>query len=85
MMIGVVLLLLPACSFDCSIPAPEPENDGVSGNRFQESSSATPSLFSTDTPAIRKVIRPPAWPGWSLMSSGSVLVLHSLAMKKPGG
>lgn len=36
------------------------------------------------TPA-RKVVRPPTWLGWSLMSVGSVLILHSLAMKKPGG
>lgn len=31
-----------------------------------------------------KVIRPPEWLGWCLISVGSVLVLHSLAMKKPG-
>ncbi|HVC93621.1 MAG TPA: hypothetical protein VND64_08025 [Pirellulales bacterium] len=32
----------------------------------------------------RKVVRPPEWLGWSLMSIGSVLILHSLAMKGPG-
>jgi hypothetical protein len=31
-----------------------------------------------------KVVRPPEWLGWSLMSIGSVLILHSLAMKGPG-
>jgi len=31
-----------------------------------------------------KVIQPPEWLGWCLMSIGSVLMLHSLAMKKPG-
>lgn len=36
-------------------------------------------------PAPRKTVRPPAWLGWALMSVGSVLVLHSLAMKGPGG
>ncbi len=85
MMIGVVLLLLGLQFrlFDsCTL---NPKTTAFLANRFQESSSATPSLFSTDTPAIRKVIRPPAWLGWSLMSIGSVLVLHSLAMKKPGG
>jgi hypothetical protein len=35
--------------------------------------------------APRKTISPPAWIGWCLLSVGSVLVLHSLAMKKPGG
>lgn len=30
-------------------------------------------------------VSPPDWLGWCLMSIGSVLILHSLAMKKPGG
>ena len=33
----------------------------------------------------KKVIHPPQWLGWSLMSIGAVCILHSLAMKKPGG
>lgn len=33
----------------------------------------------------RKVLHPPEWLGWCLMSVGAVLVLHSLAMSKPGG
>lgn len=32
-----------------------------------------------------KTIVPPEWVGWSFISFGSVLVLHSFAMKKPGG
>lgn len=31
----------------------------------------------------RKVIQPPEWLGWCLISVGSVLTLHSLAMRKP--
>ena len=31
----------------------------------------------------RKRISPPQWIGWCLLSVGSVLILHSLAMKKP--
>jgi hypothetical protein len=31
-----------------------------------------------------KVIKPPEWLGWCLISVGSVLILHSLAMKRPG-
>jgi hypothetical protein len=30
-------------------------------------------------------INPPRWIGWSLVSIGSVLILYSLALKKPGG
>jgi len=28
--------------------------------------------------------QPPPWLGWSLLSVGGVLILHSLAMKRPG-
>lgn len=41
--------------------------------------------FSSDIGAgPQKVIQPPEWLGWCLMSVGGVLVLHSLAMRKPG-
>jgi hypothetical protein len=33
----------------------------------------------------RKTLRPPEWLGWALISIGSVLVLHSLAMPRPAG
>ncbi|HQU43586.1 MAG TPA: hypothetical protein PK867_12295 [Pirellulales bacterium] len=36
------------------------------------------------TPMPRKVIKPPQSLGWALMSIGSVLILHALAMKPPG-
>jgi len=46
-------------------------------------------LVTTPTPAAttmpRRTIKPPAWIGWSFVSIGAVLVLHSLAMKKPEG
>ena len=29
--------------------------------------------------------QPPAWLGWSLISVGAVLILHALAMGRPGG
>jgi len=31
----------------------------------------------------RRVVQPPEWLGWALMSIGSVLILHSLALKRP--
>ncbi len=34
-------------------------------------------------PNVKKTIRPPDWLGWCLLSVGSVLVLHSMAMRKP--
>lgn len=40
--------------------------------------------FAGDIGAIpNKVIHPPEWLGWCLISVGAVLMLHSLAMPKP--
>lgn len=47
------------------------------------SSPMAASFFNAS--GARKVVEPPEWLGWCLMSVGAVLVLHSLAMKKPGG
>jgi hypothetical protein len=33
----------------------------------------------------RRTLKPPPWVGYAVMSVGAVLVLHSLAMKRPGG
>jgi hypothetical protein len=35
-------------------------------------------------PTPRRTLRPPVWLGYALMSVGGVLMLHSLAMKRPG-
>lgn len=43
------------------------------------------SLMPTAGTAPRRTVRPPDWIGWALVSIGAVLVLHSLAMPKPGG
>ncbi|QDU57989.1 hypothetical protein [Aeoliella mucimassa] len=36
------------------------------------------------SPTVTKSVNPPEWLGWCLISVGAVLVLHSLAMPKPG-
>ena len=38
---------------------------------------------SNDAAVSNRVVRPPNWLGWCLVSVGGVLVLHSLAMKRP--
>jgi hypothetical protein len=47
------------------------------------STTFVPSL-ATDPPPQKRVIKPPRWLGWAMLSAGIVLFLHSLAMPKPG-
>ena len=50
--------------------------DGDGGVRpFMPAVGATP----------RRTLRPPSWLGYALISTSAVLILHSLAMKRPGG
>ena len=50
-----------------------------------QSSAATAGVFSPrrHRPGPRKMLQPPEWLSWCLISVGAVLVLHSLAMPKP--
>ena len=53
------------------------QNTGLVTNTFASTASVGPA------PQYR-TFAPPAWLGWALMSVGAVLILHSLAMTKPG-
>jgi hypothetical protein len=46
---------------------------------------ADDGLMAAAGPSPRKTVRPPKWVGYAVISLGAVLVLHSLAMKRPGG
>jgi hypothetical protein len=52
--------------------------------RMQDSTAAATPIAAV-APLPRKVLRPPPWLGWSMISVGSVLILHAFGMKKPGG
>ena len=47
-------------------------------------SAQTPVLAPVSGATINRIVHPPEWIGWMLLSLGSVLVLHSLAMPKSG-
>jgi hypothetical protein len=44
---------------------------------------AASAMFDATGTAPRKVVQPPEWLSWCLLSVGAVLALHSLAMPKP--
>lgn len=54
------------------------------GHPWASVSAATQTFTQSEKPLVKKTVRPPDWIAWSLISLGSVLVLHSWAMKKPG-
>ena len=43
------------------------------------------SLMPAAGPRPRKTVAPPTWLGYAVISVGAVLILHSLAMRRPGG
>jgi hypothetical protein len=40
--------------------------------------------LNMSAPPSQRVIKPPRWLGFMMISVGAVLILHSLAMPKPG-
>jgi hypothetical protein len=49
------------------------------------SASDVPTLMAASAPIHKHRLQPPPWIGLALVSVGSVLILYSLALKKPGG
>ena len=60
-------------------------NEKTTAFLLKHSSSASTMAIMPLTGMAKKVIHPAPWIGWSLISVGAVCILHSLAMKKPGG
>lgn len=58
---------------------PRPVTTSVTPNPRQSLLHSQP----TSGPVDKRVVRPPDWLAWMLLSVGAVLALHSLAMKRP--
>ncbi len=84
--LGIVLLLMGAQFRAVSSFTLTAEATRFLAERTQSSdgSGAMLALSSDIGAGPQKVVQPPEWLGWCLMSVGGVLVLHSLAMRKPG-
>jgi hypothetical protein len=83
--LGIVIILMGAQLRVVSSYVLTAEATRFLAERTQGSGEGTLFSLSTDLGAgPQKVIQPPEWLGWCLMSVGAVLVLHSLAMKRPG-
>ena len=54
------------------------------GHPLASVNAAAGALTQSDKVMARKSVQPPEWLGFSLISIGAVLVLHSFGMKKPG-
>ena len=54
------------------------------GHPLASVNAAAGTLTQSDKPMARKCVQPPEWLGFSLISIGAVLILHSFGMKKPG-
>ena len=59
-------------------------NERVSEVLARHDDAGRGKILAAIGPSTRHTLKPPSWLGWALLSCGSVLVLHSLAMKKPG-
>jgi hypothetical protein len=85
--IGLLVLLVGLQVRYVSAYVLNPQATRFLAERSGQAQSAAATFFSATagTPAApRKVLQPPEWLAWCLMSVGAVLCLHSLAMPRPG-
>lgn len=47
-----------------------------------ETASTAPTILAARVPVMKKTVTPPRWIGWSLVSIGGVMVLHSLVVRR---
>jgi hypothetical protein len=84
--IGLVVLLIGLQVRYVSAYVLNPEATKFLAERTGQpaATSAMFTAFSGSSVGPRKVVQPPEWLSWCLLSVGAVLCLHSLAMPRPG-
>lgn len=84
--IGLVVLLLGLQVRYVSAYVLNPQATKFLAERTGQAAADSPlfSAFAGSPAGPRKVVQPPEWLSWCLISVGAVLCLHSLAMPRPG-
>jgi len=85
--IGLLVLLIGVQVRYVNAYVLNPEATRFLAERSGQSPTGMSAFFSATagtSAAPRKVLQPPEWLSWCLISMGAVLCLHSLAMPKPG-
>lgn len=84
--IGLVVLLLGLQVRYVSAYVLNPQATKFLAERTGDSSVSSNLLAAAAGSSLgpRKVLQPPEWLSWCMISIGAVLCLHSLAMPKPG-
>ncbi len=54
-------------------------------DRIPALAAAGDNFMASAGPVPKRTVRMPTWLGYAVISIGAVLILHSLAMKRPGG
>ena len=85
-MVGLVILFL-GIQFRLvdSVVLNEPTTKYLAQRSKNTAVSTSARFLPAVGPPARKIIHPPQWLGWALMSVGSVLILHSLALRQNPG
>ncbi len=84
--LGLLVLLVGIQVRYVSAYVLNPQATQFLAERTGQSSASMSSVINAASGSIagpRKVIEPPEWLSWCLISVGAVLCLHSLAMPKP--
>jgi hypothetical protein len=83
--IGLVVLLVGLQVRYVSAYVLNPEATKFLAERTGQAPAASSMFSAFGSAAVpRKVVQPPEWLSWCLISVGAVLCLHSLAMPRPG-